>query len=284
MKKIPQDILGEIAVLKFPREIKTKSQKIKLAKQFLKEHNSVTTILEKTNKIKGRLRKPTTTFLVGKNTKETTYNENNCKFKFNIDETYFSPRLASHRKDVCEEVVKKISRAKSQRVTNSSATGGLGGHSHTKKILIMFAGVAPWPIILGKILKQENKQAQIFSNEINRKANKYAKENIKLNKLENYIQLIPGDAKKIPQKLKEKQKFDLILMPRPNLKTTFLKTALKLSKKGTIIYYHGFAQKKEEIINEIKKDTKNKIGKISIQKAGEIAPYTFRWLAKFKVN
>ena len=53
-------------------------------------------------------------------------------------------------------------------------------------------------------------------------------------------------------------------MPRPNLKDTFLKSALKLSKKGTTIFYHGFGTK-EEVLSEIKKDTKNKIGKIKSQ-------------------
>jgi tRNA G37 N-methylase Trm5 len=72
-------------------------------------------------------------------------------------------------------------------------------------------------------------------------------------------------------------------MPRPNLKETFLKEILKLSYKGTRIYYHGFG-KKEDVLNEIKKDTKNKIGKIKIRKAGDIAPYEFRWLASFKVK
>ena len=72
-------------------------------------------------------------------------------------------------------------------------------------------------------------------------------------------------------------------MPRPNLKDTFLKTALKLSKKGTIIFYHGFGTK-ESVLEEIKKDTKGKIGKIKIRKAGDIGPYIYRWQAQFKVN
>lgn len=72
-------------------------------------------------------------------------------------------------------------------------------------------------------------------------------------------------------------------MPRPNLKDTFLKTALKLSKKGTTIFYHGFGTK-EEVLNEIRKDTKGKIGKVKIRKAGDIGPYVFRWQAIFKVK
>ena len=133
-------------------------------------------------------------------------------------------------------------------------------------------------------------------------ANIAGKKNIILNNLQNKIILVEGDAKKLPTKLKELQakrtkltgglnvkgtlvpfRFDIILMPRPNLKDTFIDTALKLSKKGTTIFYHGFGTK-EEVLNEIKENTKNKIGKISIRKAGDIGPYKYRWQAKFKVR
>ena len=72
-------------------------------------------------------------------------------------------------------------------------------------------------------------------------------------------------------------------MPRPNLKETFLPTALKFSKKGTTIFYHGFGTK-EKVLNEIKKDTKGKTEKINIRKAGDIGPYKFRWQAQFKIK
>ena len=143
----------------------------------------------------------------------------------------------------------------------------------------MFASISPYPIVIAKKLKQAKKQAKIISNELNEKANIAGKKNIILNKLQNNITLVEGDAKKLPVKLKEK--FDIILMPRPNLEDTFLKTALKLSKKGTTIFYHGFGTKKE-VLNEIKKSTK--IEKISIRKAGDIGPYKYRWQAQFKIR
>jgi tRNA (guanine37-N1)-methyltransferase len=261
MKKIPQDIIGNIAILKFPKKTLLLTKKIK-ARKFLKENKNITTILEKTEKISGKLRIGKTKHLAGEKTKETTYIENGCTFKFNVDETYFSPRLSNERKITSDEI-SKIAKKQSS------------------KILIMFAGISPYPIIIAKKLKEKKKKTLIISNEINKKANTAAKKNIQLNKLQDYITLIPGDSKNLTKKTKEK--FDIIIMPRPNLKETFLKTALNLSKKGTIIFYHGFG-KKEDVINEIKKDTKNKIGKINIRKAGDIGPYIYRWQAKFKVK
>ncbi len=145
----------------------------------------------------------------------------------------------------------------------------------------MFAGVAPYSIIIAKKLKTSKKSAIIFSNELNREANSFAAENIKLNKLEDDIKIIAGDAKKIYEKIN--CKFDIILMPRPNLKDTFLESALGLSKKGTVIFYHGFGSK-ESVLDEINRDIGCKIGEISIRKAGDIGVNKYRWQAVFKIK
>ncbi len=259
MRKFSFDILGDIAILKFPEKTPEK-QKQKLAENFLKKQKQIKTVLEKSDRVKGRLRIFKTKFLAGENKRETIHTENNCKFKININEAYFSPRLAEQRKKISDEIAKKVAKNKN-------------------KILVLFAGIAPFPIVIAKKLKKLKKPAEIISNEINRKASKYADENVKLNKLEDYIKVIQGDSKKLPNKLRKK--FDFIVMPRPNLKETFLKSALKFSKKGTEIYYYGFGKSKEKIKEEINKTIK--INKIKIEKAGEIAPYKFRWLAKFKI-
>lgn len=230
--------------------------------KFLKENPSVKTVLEKTEKFSGELRTLKTNHLAGLKTKEATYRENNCIFKFNVDETYFSPRLSNERKVIADEV---------ERITKKKGT----------KILVMFAGISPYPIVIARKLKEKKKVAKIISNELNIRANEYGRKNIVLNKCSEYVTLAEGDARKLPEKLKGK--FDIILMPRPNLSETFLDTALKLSKKGTAIFYHGFGTK-EGVLEEIKRDTKNKIGKVNIRKAGDIGPHAYRWQASFKVK
>ena len=223
MKKIPQDIVGNIAILKFPKKTFWIIRKIK-ANKFLKENKTVTTVLEKTTGFSGELRTLTTKYLAGIKTKQATYKENGCTFKFNVDESYFSPRLSNERKVIADEVVNLVKK------------------KHMK-ILVMFAGISPYPIVIAKKLKEAGKFAEIVSNELNEVANKESVKNITLNKVQNYVKLLNGDAKKLPSKTKDK--FDIILMPRPNLDDTFLKTALKLSKRGTVIFYHGFGTKEE---------------------------------------
>lgn len=250
------DILGNIAIVKFSEEVKLKS-KIIQAKKILNSNKSIKTVVEKTGKFKGRLRLMETKHLVGEKTKEVLYKENNCNFRFNLDTTYFSSRLSNERKEIAGKIKKN------------------------DKVLVMFAGVGPFSIVIAK-----NSGANVISNEINRKANNYGKINIDLNNLKQKIEIVSGDVKKLPEKLK--QKFDVIVMPRPQLKDSFLQTTFKLSKKGTKIYYYDFCKQDEigQIIEKIKleaKKAKKKIRILNQKIAGEVGPYRVRCRIDFKI-
>jgi tRNA G37 N-methylase Trm5 len=170
----------------------------------------------------------------------------------------------------------------------------------------MFAGVAPFSIVIAK----NSKAKKIVSVEINREASKYAKLNVELNNLKDRVEIFQGDIKRISEKLKNK--FDVIVMPRPQLKDTFLKQAFILSKKGTRIYYYDFTKNfskknfgatksescrgkdfvgcnidgKELIVEKIKNEAKQfrkKIKILKVKSAGEIAPYKMRLRIDFAV-
>ena len=251
------DRIGNVVIVKFPKGTKVRDKK-QFANKLLKDNKSVETVLEKTGKFKGRLRKQTTKYIVGEKTKEALYRENGCVFRFNVDSTYFSPRLSNERKELSGKVKK----------------GNV--------VLVMFAGVSPFSIVIAKNSKAE----KVVSVEINREANKYAKLNIELNKLEGKIELIQGDVKRVSKKIRKK--FDIIIMPRPQLKDSFLKEAFSLSKKGTRIFYYDFCKvdETENVIERIKteaKKYKKRIKILKIKKAGEIAPYKIRVRIDFKV-
>ncbi|MEM3113423.1 MAG: hypothetical protein QXI33_03305 [Candidatus Pacearchaeota archaeon] len=251
------DIIGNIVIAKFPKNVK-KSDKIKLAKKFLSEKKNAKTFLEKADKVKGRLRTIKTNFLAGDKNLIAYYIENGCRFKFNVETCYFSPRLSNERKEIAEQV------------------------KNGEKVLVMFSGVAPFPIVIAK----NSKAKKIYGIEINRIASKYAEDNVKLNKINN-IEIIQGDVKKIiPELMKEKIKFDRIVMPRPQLKDTFLFYSFKVIKDNGIINYYDFSKEKEEIIKKIElesKKSRKRIKIIKVKKAGEIAPYKYRWRVDFKV-
>ena len=244
------NILGSVAIVNFPDKTKSSNKK-KFALEILSKNKNIKTVLEKSGRFTGRLRKMQTKHLAGEKNKEVLYRENNCAFRFNIDTTYFSPRLSNERKEI-SSLIKK-----------------------NDDVLVMFAGVAPFSIIIAK----NSKAKLVISNEINRKANKYAELNIELNKLKNKVELASGDIKKVAPRLKKK--FDVIVMPRPQLKDSFLEQAFKLSKKGTRIYYYDFckideiSKIEEKIKNEAKK-FKKKIKILKSKIAGEVGPYKIR--------
>jgi tRNA (guanine37-N1)-methyltransferase len=253
------DNFGNIVVVRFPKSFSLKDKK-KIAEKILKEQKGVRTVLEKKEKIKGRLRKLSTGYIAGENTKEVLYRENECVFRFNIDETYFSPRLSNERKEIASKIKKG------------------------EQVLVMFAGVAPYSIVIAKLSKAK----KVFSNEINMQANKYAELNIKLNKVKDRIELLNGDIKRLVRTGKIKQKMDVIVMPRPQLKETFLNEAFLLSKRGTRIYYYDFCRVDEInfVTDKIKKTAKMLKKKIKIlkrKKAGELAPYKIRLRVDFVI-
>lgn len=259
------DIIGDIAIIKFEKEV-TKTEKTEFAKKFLWEHKNVKTVLEKADKVSGRLRTIKTNFLYGERKLETIHKENDCRFKLNIETCYFSPRLSNERIELAKIVSKK----------------------KNAKVLVLFAGVGPFSVVIAKFAKPK----KIISIELGKECCKFAKKNIEMNKVQNIIEVIQGDVKKIIPKLKNKlieEKFDFIIMPRPNLKDSFLKEAFSVCKKNTQIIYYGFCSEKqlEKMLSDINKEAKEYKKKINITKvkeAGDIAPYEHRYRIEIRAK
>lgn len=252
------DLLGNIALVKFPRKTSLKEKK-KFALHFLKSNKSVRTILEKSSKISGRLRTPKTKFIAGEKTREALYKENGCAFRLNVDSCYFSPRLSTERKEIAHLV------------------------QPNENVLVMFSGVSPFPIVISKYSKAK----KIIAVELGKACVKYAKENIKRNKLHN-IELIQGDVRKVIPKMKKGVKFDRIVMARPNLKDSFLDIAFPRIKKGGIIHYYGFYEEEKkgklaELINIEARKAKKKIKFLKLKRAGDIGVRKYRFRADVQV-
>ena len=257
------DIIGNIVILKFPEKT-LKKDKIKSAKEILERHKNVKTVLEKTGKVKGRLRTIKTKYILGQKNLIAEYVENNCKFRFNVETCYFSPRLSNERKEIYLQIKKN------------------------EKVLVIFSGVGPYSIEIAK----NSLANEVYSIELGKECYKYALENVKLNKLSN-VRILQGDVKKIVKKggLNIKGnlvplQFDRIVMPRPQLKDSFLKEAFMVAKKNTIIHYYDFGKDQNVILSLVKKEAKKykkKVKILKIKKAGNIAPYKFRWRIDFRV-
>ncbi|MBS3079556.1 hypothetical protein J4218_05530 [Candidatus Pacearchaeota archaeon] len=249
------DIIGNIAILK--GEDKTRKQKLKEARALLRKPH-IRTVLEKSTNVKGRLRTIKTKYILGEKTLIAECRENNSIFRFNVETCYFSPRLANERQLISEKI------------------------NMNDSVLVMFAGVGVYPIVIYKY----RKPIKIVGIELGKECCKYFRENLKLNKIPNgKIEVVQGDVKK---KINGKEKYDVVIMARPNLKDSFLKYSLIASKKGTRLFYYGFCRDEDikKLIDNLLKEAKDLNRKVKLKEyihACDIAPYKHRFRIEFEV-
>ncbi len=267
--KVPLDIIGDIAILKFSRHTPLFIKKI-YSLFLLRKNKQIKVVLEKASPFSGKLRTQKTNFISGEKRKTTYHRENGCSFYLNIDEVYFSPRLSEERKVVSEAIIKII---KKNKIPKPS-------------VLIMFGGISPQAVVLANSFKKSNIHGRIISSELNKEANFFAKKNVHINRVSELVELLSGDSREHARLLNKKhKKFDFILMLRPNLKETFLKSAFLLARKGTIFFYHGFGSEegvRSEVLSQISL-LKKKVKNFEIRKAGDIGKNIFRWNVSFEV-
>ncbi len=236
------DIIGDIAIFNNLSPQLKKREKL-IAETLMSLHTNIRTVAKKSGKFSGKLRTPKITIIAGEKKKETTYKENNCLFRLNIEKCYFSPRLSSER----------------LRIANAVKKG--------ESVLVMFSGVAPYPCVIAK----NSRPKEVYGIELNKSAHKYAEENVKLNKIKNMF-LIQGDVKKIMPKLSKR--FDRIIMPLPKDSPTYLDMALKKIKpKGTI---HLYLFAKEEEFKQIIQVYRKKFSSVKLTACGFYSPYVHR--------
>ncbi|MEM5815080.1 MAG: class I SAM-dependent methyltransferase family protein [Candidatus Aenigmatarchaeota archaeon] len=239
------DVVGHIAIVDFGN--KTWEEKKKIAELIMSLNKHIKTVLEKASERKGIYRIRNYNFIAGEKNTETVHKEYGCIFILDPTKVYFSPRELTERQRIAEKV------------------------KENETVLVMFSGIAPYPIQIAK--KQPNVK-KIVCIEINPIAVNYARKNIRINKVENKIEIIEGDAKDIRKELIEK--FDRIIMPLPLGAENFLDVAVKYIKDGGIIHFYNWGSEPkifengEKIIREVLKDLEIKYKIIEKRK---VLPY-----------
>ena len=250
------DSVGDIIILDLKKQLIKKKKGI--ANALLELNPNTKTVLRKVGIHKGTYRTQKMKVIGGEKRKERTHRENNALMKLDVEKVYFSSRLSNERARIISQV------------------------QPNESILVMFSGCGPYILTIAK-----NKEVkEIMGVEINPIAHKYAEENIELNKLKNAT-LYCGDVKKIVPKLKKK--FSRILMPLPKDAESFLSTAFKVSKKGTMIHFYDFLREEEfpdkshKKIDKAAKKAKIKYKLLDSVKCGQYSPGKFRVCIDFKI-
>ncbi|MFX0132843.1 MAG: class I SAM-dependent methyltransferase family protein [Candidatus Hodarchaeota archaeon] len=253
VKFIPKsfDIIGKIAVLEIPNEIQAKEKL--LAKLLLDYNKSLESVFAKIGKVNGEYRIRELKFLAGVNNTLTIHKENGCLYELDITKVYFSPRLGTEHARIAD-------------MTNSN-----------ELILDMFAGIGPFSILIAK-----RKGAKIYSIDKNQDAIYYLKRNIILNKVENLVVTLLGDARELILKSLI-NKFDRIIMNLPAESFNFLPIACKaLKSKGGFLHLYLFItesepyEKLEETIRNQIEEHGRKILNLKTRRVKSTAPHEYQ--------
>ena len=217
------DTIGDVIILEIPDNLYDKRQIIgEAAYKFTKRK----AVYMKKSAIKGTIRIRDLEFLAGEDDSITIHKEHGARLKLDVREVYFSPRLATERKRVMESIM------------------------DGEKILDMFCGIGPFPIVIAK-----NKNVEITAVDINESAIKYLEENIELNKLKGSINPYCGDVREVAKSFN--CKFDRIIMNLPGLAYTFLDVAVDLIEDCGTINYYEFSDSYEQGIKRLETACEN---------------------------
>ena len=211
------DVIGSIVILKIPDALKLKKQII--GKKILQNIKPAKSVFAQTSAVQGDYRIRSLELIAGEYNTITEYREHGCRFQVDIQNTYFSPRLSTERLRIAKLI------------------------SENEVIANMFAGVGTFSIIIAKI----NKTCKIYSIDSNPFAHEISIINTKLNRVQDRVMPIYGNAKDIIHD-KIQGLCNRVLMPLPERSDEFVDSAVSALKDGTGIV-HFFAHIKANAKN-----------------------------------
>jgi len=165
----------------------------------------VKTVVNRASKVKGTERVRDWEVLAGDST-EAVHREYGCEFALDLATVYFSPRLATERHRVVEQV------------------------EDGERAFDMFAGVGPFVIPFAK------RGANAVGVDINEDAIEYLRENARRNGVEERVTGICGDVREAAAEYEAWA--DRLVMNLPHSADEFLDTAVALAGDDCVIHYY----------------------------------------------
>jgi tRNA (guanine37-N1)-methyltransferase len=165
----------------------------------------VETVLNRASKVKGQTRVRDWEVLVGEDT-ETVHREYGCEFHVDLGAAYFSPRLATERHRVVEQVE-------------------AGEH-----VFDMFAGVGPF------VVPAAARGATCVGVDVNPDAVALLRENAERNDGADRVTALEGDVREVAPEYGDWA--DRIVMNLPHSADDFLATAVALADDDCVVHYY----------------------------------------------
>ncbi len=201
------DIIGDIAIIKIHPFLEHK--RFEIANYLLKIMSNIKVVYRQVTPTRGAYRIKGLEWLGGEKRSWTIVKEYGCPLFVDIKKVFYTPRLSFEHMRIAKMV------------------------APNEVILNMFAGIGSFSIMIAKYARPK----RIYSIDINPYAYKLMIKNIRLNRVENVVVPILGDAAEIILHHRLINLCDRILMPLPFLALKYLPFAL-LSLKPEGGYIH----------------------------------------------
>lgn len=210
------DQVGGIIVLRIPDALLPKRKMI--GERLLGEVKTARSVFYQSSPVGGDYRTRSLEILAGEDNTETEYRESGCRFVVDVENAFFSPRLATERGRIA----------------------GLVRDGET--VMNMFGGVGMFSVVAAK-----NRRCTVYNIDINPAASRLCEMNIALNRMRGRIISINGGAAEVivGGGLEEA---DRTLMLLPERSDEFLGSAVAATRDGGTIHYysHIHADKKQD--------------------------------------
>ena len=163
------------------------------------------TVLNRASKIRGVERVRDWEVLAGEGT-EAVHREYGCEFALDLADVYFSPRLATERHRVTEQV------------------------EPGERAVDMFAGVGPFAVPFAK------RGADVVGVDINEAAIEYLRENAERNGVADRVTAIHGDVREVAPEYEDWA--DRLVMNLPHSADEFLDSAVRMAGEEAVVHYY----------------------------------------------
>jgi tRNA (guanine37-N1)-methyltransferase len=254
------DIVGDIAVIEIPPELETHESLV--GEAILKTHKNIRTVLAKVGAVGGTYRLRQFDAIAGERRTDAVHKEYGCKYYVDVAKVYFSPRL-SHEHNRVGSLVQK-----------------------DETVVDLFAGVGPFSVLIAK----NHEDARVYAVDVNPEAIDFLKRNVRLNRVENRVFPILGDARRV---IRDKLLgvADRVIMNLPEKAIEFVDAACGATKPaGGTVHFYGFVRLPDTLENvklrfsEAVEKVGRKVDRFLFAKAiRETAPYEWQIVLDAKI-
>lgn len=234
------DVVGDVAMIKIPDELWDYRHQIGDA--LIRVNRNIRVVFHDYG-VKGDFRIRDLEKIAGEGSSETVHKEFGVKLYTDPSKVYFNPRLSSER----------------SRIANLVKDGEV--------IIDMFAGVAPFGTVIGKLANPQ----VIYSIDLNPEAERFARMNADKNHIE-CIRPMTGDSSKLIYDL---PMADRVIMNLPQIADRFLGFAMDRMVSGATAHMYKIIERDEfpKFCDDLEKEMKEKGHRIEIH-SSELKTYS----------